>query len=177
MILVPVYTSNSYTKVNINKIDMITKNDKIDEIVGLTSAYYKKEFSNETIKGLSLILKWNYEIDKNKTLRNFIDKTTFLKKYEKKEYERIKKAIRDTIDVNISLKNKEYICIYYITKVESESDNIKKYANPWDCIKQEYKETNNKGGVSLNSFNELCNLGYNYKETLIYFFKDIKITP
>ncbi len=177
MIFLPVYFTKSLSFADITDTVMQQENQEKKIVKGLVAGNFNPEYNEETLKAMTLILKWNYKIDPDKAYKAYVSKKDFTEKYEKKDYKKIKNAVNEVYDYSIELTTDAYIEINYITTANTENEIIKNYANPWDLLTKEYDDTKEITGISLNTLNTLCNNGLDYKQALSYFINDIKITP
>lgn len=177
LILIPTYYSGNLTVSTKNQINKTKATEVQNTFIPILSGYYKKEYNDEALKCIVLILKWNYNINKDKVIEHKISKEKFLKTYSTDDYTRIENAVNETLEINIQLKHQEYIEINYLSNPNNSSKSIKNYPNPWDIIYEDYYLYKDVEGISLNTLNNLCRNGSNYKTALEYFFNKIEITP
>lgn len=180
MIIIPFFTIENKDSFSIDN-KFLSKN----QLYGLLSKEFKPEYNQETIKALGIILQSNYshkEISNEELNHNNLSKDDFYEKYGEKADEYYKKIQEATNSIynKIILHNNKKVYIPYCYVLNSSADNseyeyFKNVATPWDCLKSEYKTSNNTEGISINTLNILCDSGYSYENALNYFLKDIQI--
>lgn len=170
-----------------HKSDKKNENEQ-SKILGITAAKFRKEYSEETLKAIVIILNTNYMENKNNfnlnDSKDYLSQKEFNKKYgndAEKYYSMIENATESAKGKYITYKSKAvYIPFFYLSEGYTERSlkypYIRNSASPWDCLSKGYKENNNTTGVSLNGLNTLCKKGLSCKKALKWYLQDIKIT-
>ncbi len=175
MASVPIINSGYKIKKDTNTLLNQHKMTKEEIIVGVAANNFRKHYDNETIKALILILNTNYKANKINN-KDILSKDDFIKKYKNGQeyYSNIENTVKEMSDQYITYKNKAvYIPYFKISKGCTEEDKkypyLKSSACPWDCLKEDFKPESKSVGVSINSLNEICKQGADYKKALTYF--------
>ena len=150
-----------------------------ETVVEMVCADYREEYTEETLKALTLIRYSNYKHGNNKENIKLISEKDFLKKYSKSHLEKIKNAVNSTYKKVITYKDKiAKIPYFYCGNGHINSNKkypyIKDCACPWDAVNDE--RTDKTTGVSLNTINYLTKQGSNCKEALGRFLDNVEIT-
>jgi len=175
MLLIPFFTIENKDSFAVKK-DYLSK----EQLTSLIYREFRSEYNVETLKVLSIILQTNYT--NKKSTPETMTKKDFYKKFSENADEYNKKisiAVNETHKKVILCKDKKihipYCYVLNDTSYNSDLENFKTVATPWDCLKAEYK-TAKSNGISMNSVNNLCKNGFTYMQALNYFLSDIKIT-
>lgn len=176
MVIIPLAAEKKQVidSINLNYSKHKTDNLSNEEILsGLVCKEFKKEYNEETLKALVIILNSNYKFNKKK--EGYWDKDKFIGKYDEKAYEKVENAVKSAGDLHITYKGKTaYIPYFYkscgYTTSSKKYPYIKTSASPWDMAKNSHKV-----GISLNGINNLCKNGASYKDALGWYLENCKI--
>ncbi len=167
MIMIPMISVKNNAAKDIEKVFNSKKENTF--VLAEALAYeYKKEYSDETLKALALILNSNYKAGvKLKTM----PKNDFIKKHGEKNYSKLENTAKEFEDKCLVYKGKAAPVPYaFVTSGKTEGNKkypyIKNTACPWDALS---KRSDESAAVSLNSINKLCGLGLSYTEALAGF--------
>ncbi|MCH5303453.1 MAG: hypothetical protein J1E41_01195 [Ruminococcus sp.] len=175
MASVPIIHSGNKIKKDTKSL-LSKKNLTMDEAaLGVLANNFRRDYDNETLKGLVLILNTNYKVNKINT-KEIIGKEEFIKKFKNGEeyYSKIENTVKNMSGKCITYKDKE-VYIPYFTVSKGYTEKNKKYpylkdaACPWDCMNKDYIKSEESVGVSINSLDKICKSGANYKEALAHF--------
>lgn len=178
---ISVKCSNQNTLFTYSKKESGTSTKSTDDnelIYGLVAAKYKSEYSEDTIKAITIILNTNYKANsklydlENKT--DFLNKDEFCNLFSKKEYGKIKSIVDSVNETTMLFNNKLKIIPFSETSngktiTDKNYNYISAVASPWDCYFDTYNENNHCVGVSLSGINYLCKNGFTYKEALLWY--------
>ncbi|MCR5653647.1 MAG: hypothetical protein K6F88_07575 [Ruminococcus sp.] len=177
LISIPLFTVNINTTKSKKSSFNSDKEIKSGVSTEILAYEFKKEFCEEGLKAVAIILNSNY---KSGVKLNTLSKSNFLKKFTDGEryYSLIEKTIEETGGRYITYKGKPVkIPCSFVTdgKCDSVYPYLRDTCNPADLINPHYT-FNSSSGVSFNSINKLCKKGLSFEECLDRYFTDIKIT-
>ncbi|MGN1129856.1 MAG: SpoIID/LytB domain-containing protein [Ruminococcus sp.] len=177
MLVIPLLFANNKVFANL-KLKQYTEKEIV---VGMVCADYKKEYTEETLKALTIIRYSNYKYNNGKDYKKnngFMTEKSFIKKFGKNHLERVKKAVDSTYKKVITY-NKKVAKIPYFYCSSGHINKSKKYpyinecACPWDSVNK--KRSDKTVGISLNTVNYLTKQGSDCKEALCYFLNNVEI--
>lgn len=139
------------------------KGNEIKLIAQKTARTVNKDYCEEAVKAIIIILNSNYKCDKS-----MFSEDTNAEKLD--NYSKIEKLTEKMSGKRIKI-NKKAVAVPYFkysagyTQPSKKYPYIKSAASPWDSKQNE----GNTVGVSLNGINELCKKGLDYKEALRWY--------
>lgn len=146
--------------INNNQNNKNSNNNK-DKILNAVLSQYKKGYTDETIKALTILFATNYMANPKKMDENdlVIDKSIF------NEDPNIYKNIENIVNTNLKKTiyfNKKILYIPFSktsngsTQTNGEYTYLSAVASPWDCYNAEYDENIQCLGVSISGLDYLC---------------------
>lgn len=175
---------NRQTKPSVQSKTQSQKSTELSqaELCGLTAANFEENYSEETLKALSVILYTNYTVspdDYDLTDSEICLPESKAENSVKENYNKIKSAVSSVYKKTLCKNGKTFYipfsnCTNGRTSANSEYPYLTPVASPWDC----YSNANSESeyyGVSLNGINFLCNDGSSYEEALLWYLPDFTI--
>ncbi len=176
---VPLFTVKNNCSGEISGAMNQDKNENV--LTGLLAAKFRKEYTDEALAALAVLLNSNYNSAKEKynldKPETYISKKVFLKKCGDSYYSKIENTAKKYKNTLIKRKGKAVMVpIFYTSAGYTEPSKkypyIRACAAPWDLLKN--STSSKTTGISLNSLNELTKQGYGYKKALEYFLADVE---
>lgn len=178
MLVIPMLFANNKVFANL-KLNQYTEKEIV---VGMVCADYRKEYTDETLKGLTIIRYSNYKHNNGKDYKKnngFMTEKNFIKKFGNSHLDRVKNAVNSAYKKVITY-NQKVAKIPYFYCGNGHISKSKKYpyinecACPWDRINK--KRSDKAVGISLNTVNFLTKQGSDCKAALCYFLNNVEIT-
>ncbi|MCH5297891.1 MAG: hypothetical protein J1E85_09500 [Ruminococcus sp.] len=164
----------------------VDDNSQLDEdkiLCGLVAALYKSDYSDETVKAITILLNNNYSLEPNKF--DLSDNSVFLytenaDNSTQEIYSKIENIISSSKELLIYSDNKNVYIPYSIisngnTVYNENYSYISPVASPWDCFSKEYDKNSECVGVSIEGLDYLCKNGMNAEEALNWYLPNCEI--
>lgn len=161
-------------------------NGKLNEdkiLCGLVAALYKSDYSDETMKAITILLNNDYSLEPDKFdlsdsgvclyIENADDST-------KEIYSQIEDMISSSKELLIYTDNKNVYVPYSKisngnTLYDENYSYISPVASPWDCFSKEYDKNSECVGVSIEGLDYLCKNGMSAEDALNWYLPNCAI--
>lgn len=157
--------------------------DNNEILVGLTTALCNKDFSDEAIKAIAILINTDYEV--NPDYFDLENKDVYLSKDEIDNslieyYSRVESIVNSMDKKTLTTNNENFFIPYSqsscgYTLDSTDCEYITSVASPWDCFSRSYDESSECIGVSINGINYLCGNGASAEQALKWYLPEFEI--
>ena len=170
-----------------DKTDSTSKNtSKSDNeiLCGLTVAACKKDYCDEAVKAIAILLNTDYSVNPDSfDLNNedvYIEKEG-LDNSGKEFYSRIERIVNSNLELYLTVNNKKVYIPYKksscgYTLDSKDCEYIISVASPWDCFSSDYSENSECVGVSLDGVDYLCKNGASAEGALKWYLNSFEVS-